>query len=102
MVSSNTKKNKLSSDVTEHIARLAHIELNDDEKETFTTQLNSILENFEILKEVNVDNIKPTRHAMDIEDVFREDKPKKSLSQKKILENVPDKEDGYIKAPRIV
>jgi aspartyl-tRNA(Asn)/glutamyl-tRNA(Gln) amidotransferase subunit C len=101
-MSEKKSSKKLSIELTEHIAQLAHLELTQEEKIKFTNQMNSILENFEQLKEVNVEGVPPTNHPMDVTNVFREDKPKPSLSQEEALMNAPQKEDGFIKAPRIV
>jgi aspartyl-tRNA(Asn)/glutamyl-tRNA(Gln) amidotransferase subunit C len=96
------QKKKLSHELTEHIARLGHIELSNADKEQFTNQMNSILEHFEKLNELDVENVEPTHHAMDITNVFREDVPLPSLTQEEALENAPKKEKGHIVAPRIV
>lgn len=95
-------KKKLSIELTEHIAQLGHLELTPAEKEKFTNQMNSILENFEQLTEVDLDGVPPTNHPMEVMNVFREDKPQPSLSQEEALKNAPKKEEGFIKAPRIV
>lgn len=95
-------KKKLSVELTEHVAQLAHLELTDQEKAKFTDQMNSILDHFEQLAEIDVSNVVPTNHPMEITNVFREDKPLSSLTQEEALANAPKKEDGFIKAPRIV
>ena len=95
-------KKKLSIELTEHIAQLGHLELTSAEKEKFTTQMNSILENFEMLGEVNLDGVPPTNHPMEVMNVFRDDVPQPSLDQETALKNAPKKEDWFIKAPRIV
>lgn len=96
------KDKKLSKKLTEHIARLAHIDITEEEKDKFTDQMNSILEHFEQLSEVDVENVKATRHPMEITNVFRDDEIKEGLSQEEATENAPEKEDGFIKAPRII
>ena len=97
----NTKK-KLSPELTEHIARLAHIELSQDEKEKFTEQMNSILGHFTQLEEVDIEGIEPTTHVMDIKNVFREDVIVKGLTQQQAIENASETQEGHIKAPKII
>ncbi len=97
-----TEEKKLSGELTEHIARLAHIDITEKEKEMFTGQMNSILEHFEQLKEVDTENVEATRHPMEISNVFRKDEVKKGLSQEEATKNAPETEDGFIKAPRII
>ncbi|MFC1787465.1 Asp-tRNA(Asn)/Glu-tRNA(Gln) amidotransferase subunit GatC [Halobacteriota archaeon] len=90
-----TKKN------VEHISWLARIKLTEEEKEKFTKQLNSILDYFETLDEVEA-VVPPTHHVLGLTNVFREDVVKKSISQEDALANAPKKERGYFKGPRIV
>ena len=84
----------------EHIGWLARIELTDEEKEEFTSQLNSVLDYFSTSDEVEAD-VSPTHHILGITNVFREDIQKKSLDQKQVLKNAQKKEGSFIKGPRI-
>ncbi len=85
----------------EHISWLARIKLTEEEKEKFTKQLNSILNYFETLDEVEA-NVPPTHHVIGLTNVFRDDVVKKSISQEDALCNAPKKERGHFKGPRIV
>jgi len=95
-------KKKLSPELTEKIARLAHLEITDVEKDKFTDQMNSILDYFDLLNEVDVTDIEPTRHAMEMTNVFRKDEAQPGLSHEEVMQNAPKKEEGYFKAPRII
>ena len=86
----------------EHIGWLARIELREAEKELFEKQLNSILDYFAVLDELDTANVKPTYHVLGIKDVVRADEPKEMLSQSEALRNADKKEEGYIKGPRIM
>jgi aspartyl-tRNA(Asn)/glutamyl-tRNA(Gln) amidotransferase subunit C len=86
----------------EHIAWLAKIELSEEEKRVFTEQINTILEYFKVIDEVNTENVKPTFNVQDVTNVFREDEPIPSLSRDESLKNAPEKEKGYVKAPKII
>ena len=90
-----TKKN------IENISWLARIKLTEEEKENFTKQLNSILDYFKTLDEVEAD-VPPTHHVVGLTNVFRDDVVEKSISQDDALSNAPKKERGYFKGPRIV
>lgn len=63
----------------EHIAKLARIELTDAEKDIFLPQLGSVIEYFDILNQVNTDNVEPTYQINNLSNVVRPDKVKKSL-----------------------
>lgn len=86
----------------EHVALLARLELTEDEKETYTKQLNSILEYVNKLEDLDTSNVEPTNHVLPLKNVFREDVAKEGLSQEKALENAPSKEDGFFKVPKII
>jgi aspartyl-tRNA(Asn)/glutamyl-tRNA(Gln) amidotransferase subunit C len=86
----------------EHISWLASIKIEDEEKDEFVEQFNSILEYFHQLDEVDTEDIEPTYRVVDLSNVFREDATCKSLSQEEALKNAPRRENGYFKSPRIV
>ena len=92
----------ISSKDVEHISWLASIKINDDEKEKFVEQFNSILEYFHQLDEVDTDGVEPTHRVVDLANVFREDATSKSMTQEEALKNAPKRENGYFKSPRIV
>jgi aspartyl-tRNA(Asn)/glutamyl-tRNA(Gln) amidotransferase subunit C len=92
----------ISSKDVEHISWLASIKINDDEKEKFVEQFNSILEYFHQLDEVDTDGVEPTYRVVDLANVFREDAASKSMTQEEALKNAPKRENGYFKSPRIV
>ena len=70
---------KLSISDLEHIAKLARIELTDQEKQTFLPQLDSVIGYLDILNQVNIDNIQPTYQVNDLSNVLRTDEVKESL-----------------------
>jgi len=97
------KKEIISREKIEHLARLALIDLNEEEKENISKQLNNILGYFQKLNELDTSNVEPTRHVIDdLKNVFREDIPGKSLTQEEALNNAREKQDGFFKAPRII
>ena len=85
-----------------HLAELARIDLNDEEKKEFTKQLISILDFFSQISEIDTDGVEPAYHALDTGNVFREDEVGESLPQEMALANAPEKERGYFKSPRII
>ena len=97
-----TKNRNISKEEIEHIAELAHIQLNEKEKEVFTDQFNDILDFFNEIDKVNTDGVPPTHHTLSVSNVYREDKITPSLSKEDALKNAPKKERGYFKAPRII
>jgi len=92
----------ITKEDVEHISWLASIKIEDEEKDEFVVQFNSILEYFHQLDEVDTDGVEPTYRVVDLANIFREDVARKSLSQKEALKNAPRRENGYFKSPRIV
>jgi aspartyl-tRNA(Asn)/glutamyl-tRNA(Gln) amidotransferase subunit C len=86
----------------EHVAKLARLELSEQEKQTFTEQMNAILKYAEQLNELNTDHVEPTSHPVPLVNVMREDVSRPSLSIDKVMLNAPDEEDGQIKVPAVL
>lgn len=85
----------------EHVAKLARLNLNEEEKEKFSKQLGDILGYVEQLNEVNTENVEPMAHAFPIKNVLREDKANNFYKKEEMLANAPEEEDGFFKVPRI-
>lgn len=86
----------------EHVAKLARIELTDEEKQLFTEQLSTIIDYFRVLDEADTRNVPPMLSVLDLANVWRPDIPKPSLSVDEVLSNVHRKEKGFVKASKIV
>jgi len=93
---------KITKKEVEHVARLARLELSEQEKETLTDQLSNILTYVEQLNELDTKGVEPTSHVLDINNVMREDVPEASLPQDLALANGPDKALGHYKVPKII
>jgi len=86
----------------EKVARLARLELSEEEKATFGSQLEQILTYMEQLNKLDTSGVEPTSHAIPVYNVFREDELKPSLPQEEVLTIAPDEEDGHFRVPRII
>jgi len=92
----------ISKKDVEHVANLARLALTDEEMNIYTEQLNSILAFFDKLNELDTTDIKPTSHALNITNVFREDKAGKSIPREEALKNAPEQKDGQFKVPTVM
>jgi aspartyl-tRNA(Asn)/glutamyl-tRNA(Gln) amidotransferase subunit C len=86
----------------EHVARLARLELNDDELERMREQLNAILGYIDKLRELDVTNVEPTSHAVPLVNVMREDEVVPCFPQDQMLANAPDRVGELFRVPRII
>lgn len=88
-------KSVLSIDEVKHVAKLAKLNLSNDDIKKFQKQLTEIVEFVGKLQEVDTKDIEPTSQVTGLENVFREDIIKSSLSQTDVLANAPRKHNGY-------
>ncbi|MBD7970714.1 Asp-tRNA(Asn)/Glu-tRNA(Gln) amidotransferase subunit GatC [Paenibacillus gallinarum] len=86
----------------QHVAKLARLNLSEEEETQLTEQLNAILQYAEKLNELDTDGIEPTTHVLHVSNVMREDEVRESLPIEKVMLNAPDEEDGQIKVPAIL
>ncbi len=93
---------RLTPAEVEHVALLARLRLTDKERERFTTQLNSILEHFEQLQQIDTSNVRPMSHAVPMSNVLRDDEPTPSLSVEEALRNAPDQDRQCFRVPRVI
>lgn len=84
------------------VAKLAKIELSEEEVEIFSKQLPQILDFIEKLNELDTSRIFPFYEIFDANAPLREDIPKKGLTNEEALANSPQKENGFFVVPRVV
>ena len=82
-----------------HVARLARLELRDDELERLGAQLNDIIAAVSKVSELDLTDVPPTSHPLDVVNVWAEDEPHESLSVEDALANAPEHEGAYFKVP---
>ena len=89
----------ISREQVVHVARLARLALTEEELERFGEQLSAILEAVGKVAELDLADVEPTSHPLDLVNVFGEDEPRVSLSQEEALANAPDRDDGFFAVP---
>jgi len=92
----------LSPDDVAALARLARIELTDDELNHLAPQLDVILEAVASVSDVAADDIPPTSHALPLTNVFRADEVRPSLPVDDVLAGAPAAEQDRFRVPRIL
>lgn len=86
----------------EHVALLARLELSEEEKELFVSQLGNILAYIEKLKELDTSQVEPMAYATATKNVFREDVPTPSIKLGEALKNAPEKALDFFKVPKVI
>ena len=73
-----------------HVARLARLRLSDEEVERMAGELSTILDHVEKIEELELDDVEPTSHVVDVENVLRADEPRPSWQRERVLAEAPD------------
>ena len=92
----------LSREEVQHVARLARLHLSDEELERMRAQLDAILAYVDKLRELDVEGVEPTSHAVPLVNVMRDDAVTPCLSQDAALANAPDRVGEFFRVPRII
>lgn len=82
-----------------HVARLARLELTDEETVRMSDELSAVLGHIEKLGELDLSRVAPTSHVVEVEAALRADEPRPSLPQAVALAAAPDAADGGFRVP---
>ncbi|MDQ3936224.1 MAG: Asp-tRNA(Asn)/Glu-tRNA(Gln) amidotransferase subunit GatC [Actinomycetota bacterium] len=82
-----------------HVARLARLKLTEEEVERMSGELSTILDHIERIGELDLDDVEPTSHVIDVENVLRPDEPRPSLPRERALEQAPDAAESGFRVP---
>jgi aspartyl-tRNA(Asn)/glutamyl-tRNA(Gln) amidotransferase subunit C len=91
----------ISKDDVLHVARLARLQIPDDEIERVQEQLGAILEAVGKVAELDLTGVEPTSHPLDLVNEWAEDEPRPSLAREDALSNAPDPADGAFRVPAV-
>jgi aspartyl-tRNA(Asn)/glutamyl-tRNA(Gln) amidotransferase subunit C len=84
-----------------HVARLARLEIPEDQIERVQAELGAILEAVGKVSELDLEGVEPTSHPLDLVNAWDEDEPRPSLSREDALANAPDPADGAFRVPAV-
>jgi aspartyl-tRNA(Asn)/glutamyl-tRNA(Gln) amidotransferase subunit C len=93
---------RITRDDVAHVARLARLNVSDDELEVFTGQLAAILEHAEDVAALDTEGVPPTAHPLPLQNVLREDVPRPSLDRAEVLAVAPSVEDDRFRVPPVL
>ena len=93
---------KISKDQVEKLARLARLNLSDEELEKYRQELSSILDYVSLLDDADTGDLKPTSQVTGLTNVFRKDEVTEQIvDAKELIKRTPDSQDNYIKVRRM-
>ncbi|HEY2936269.1 MAG TPA: Asp-tRNA(Asn)/Glu-tRNA(Gln) amidotransferase subunit GatC [Gaiellaceae bacterium] len=82
-----------------HVARLARLALREDEIARLQEELSAILEAVSKVSELDLDDVPPTSHPLDLVNVTRPDEPRPSLPLDAVFANAPEREGDSFRTP---
>jgi aspartyl-tRNA(Asn)/glutamyl-tRNA(Gln) amidotransferase subunit C len=82
-----------------HVAKLARLQLSEEEVERMVGELSGILEHVDRIGKLDLDGVEPTSHVVALENVLRPDEPRPSWPREAVLEPAPDPLDGAFRVP---
>ncbi|MDH4147236.1 MAG: Asp-tRNA(Asn)/Glu-tRNA(Gln) amidotransferase subunit GatC [Acidimicrobiia bacterium] len=93
---------KISRDEVAHVARLALLELSDEELDRFTAQLAAVLEHAQDVAALDLAALEPMAHPFPLRNVFRPDEVGPTVDRDEVLAQAPAAEDGRFRVPAIL
>lgn len=92
----------LSDDDIRWVAHLARLEFQGDELKPFTEQLNKVVDYVNQLQSVNTDGVEPLSHPLPLQNVFRADEVRPSLTPDQALANAPNRKGDFYAVPAVL
>ena len=93
---------RITSGEVAHVARLARLQLSEEELERFTQQLGAVLDHAKDVEALDLAGVPPTAHPLPIVNVLRPDHVTPCLDRDEVLAQAPDVEDDRFRVPRIL
>lgn len=93
------QENEITREEVAHVAKLARLELSEDQLDEFTTQLSDVLKTAADLSSLDLSGVEPMAHPYPLANVLRADVVAPSLDRETVLAQAPDVEDGCFKVP---
>ena len=91
----------ISKDEVLHVARLARLALTDEEVERLTEELGAILDAVGVVAELELAEVPPTSHPLDLVNAWDDDEPRESLSVDEVFANAPERDGDLFRVPPV-
>jgi len=95
---------KITKKDADYVARLARLDLSDEEKAQYAEQLGAILDYVDQLNKLDTANVPPTSNVLALKNVWRQDKLKRCTPEEveKLLANAPEREENFYKVKKVI
>ncbi len=95
-------KKKITNEEVKHIAKLSKLNISDDEVGFYVSEMNKMINHFNIISKVDTSEVEPMTHVNDIKNITDQDKEKESLNGLDVIKKSPDTFGRFIKIPKIL
>jgi aspartyl-tRNA(Asn)/glutamyl-tRNA(Gln) amidotransferase subunit C len=92
----------LSRDEVAHVARLARLQLTDEQLDVFTPQLAAVLDHAADVEALELDDVPPTAHPYPLKNIMRPDVPRDAGIRDAVLAQAPAAEEGMFRVPPVL
>ena len=92
----------ISREQVEKVSLLGRLLLSEEELDKMTSQMGQILEYMDLLSEVDTEQVEPMAHALDVSNVFRDDRVRPSLERDQALDNAPNRDHECYLVPAVL
>ncbi|MEX0600613.1 MAG: Asp-tRNA(Asn)/Glu-tRNA(Gln) amidotransferase subunit GatC [Rhodothermales bacterium] len=89
-------------DEVKYIASLARLRFTDEEERRLAGQMSEILDYVDKLNELDTSAVPPMSHVLDLYNVTRDDEVEQRITRDEALENAPDADSEYFRAPKVI
>ena len=93
---------KIDKSQVEHVAQLARLQFDEEQLEMFVNQLNTILDYFDKLQDLDTTGIEPTSHAVALQNALRHDTVNNFVEKDLLMQNAPSEENKCFKVPKVI
>jgi aspartyl-tRNA(Asn)/glutamyl-tRNA(Gln) amidotransferase subunit C len=93
---------RITRDDVAHVAKLARLEVSEEELDLFTGQLAAVLAHADDVASLDTEGVAPTAHPFPLENVLRPDEVRPTLDRAEVLSQAPDVEENRFKVPPVL
>ena len=91
----------IDTNTVHYIANLIRLKVNDDDAKVLSQQFSQIIEYFQLLTDIDTNEIRPSNENGPMKNIFREDVIQPSMSRDEFLKNTPQHQGNFVKVPRV-
>ncbi len=93
---------QINSNDVRKVAKLARLELDEDMIETYTSQLEKILDYVDQLEKIDTDTVPPTTRAVEVVNVLRDDSAQDTNIREELIDLAPNRDGDFFRVPKIL